>query len=68
MKNTMHHNILNTLKGKKKRKKAEHIHPEIHNWKPKHSLAQGNLESRKSGGRKGGALNEIKWRKPKWLC
>lgn len=58
MKNTMHPNILNTLK-RKKRKKAEQIHLEIHNWKPKHSLAQGNLESRKSGGRRGAPLMRL---------
>lgn len=56
MKNTMDQNIVNVFKGKnKKRIKAEQMHLETCNWKPKHSLGQGNRESHVRWG-SGGAL------------
>lgn len=53
------------LRERTKRIKAEQMHLGTCNWKPKHSLGQGNPESHKSGGGRGATLNEIMWRKPK---
>lgn len=47
------------LRKRTKRIKAEQIHLGTCNWKPKHSLGQGNTESRKSGRRRGVPLMRL---------